>query len=681
MRNPLNKGVGGKDKMSKETMKTVVELAGSIHPSLGKSLQSAQKAFGGINLTAAAMGAAVATAAVIVVKNLSECAEAAKTFEKQMSNVGTLLDGDVKKRLNEMNDQLLAVSVTSGVATSDLTDGLYNVVSAFGDSAEATKQLEIAAKAAKAGNATTTDSINLLSAVTKGYGDTSAKAQQKAADLAFQTVKLGQTTFPELAASMGKVIPLAKTMSISQEELFGAMATLTGVTGGTAEVTTQLRGAVQGFLQPTKEMTEVIKAFGYADGKAMLEANGLQGSLDLLKEAVKGNDLAFAGLFSSVEAKNAVLALAGSQAENFTAKTKAMYEATGAANKAFIAQIDNVDDLQKMIDNCGEVSKVMIGNVLLPYMKAFYSELLPLIQKIVLGLPPILNQVSAYIKNAIEKIQPVIQPIIDLFTEVVFPLIGDIIQALLPVFATLQKTLGPVIEHLLPVLGFLIGIIIKNIRFLCGVIGGALVNALNILTPIFDNIMVILTGIIDFIINIFTLQWGAAWKNVVDVFGATFSLLGNLIKAPLNIVIGLINSVISGINAMKIQVPDWIPKLGGKNFELNIPPIPMLASGGFTDGLSIAGEAGKEAVISFDSAYRSRNIDIWKEAGNLLGVSQDESSTISFGDIIFSPHITGTEMGGMNVEQVLQRLKEEKSDFIDFVENELTMRAKKAYGC
>ena len=41
-----------------------------------------------------------------------------------------------------------------------------------------------------------------------------------------------------------------------------------------------------------------------------------------------GNELAFAGLFSSVEAQTAVLAMAGTQAENLTSKTAEMYEAT-----------------------------------------------------------------------------------------------------------------------------------------------------------------------------------------------------------------------------------------------------------------------------------------------------------------------------------------------------------------
>ena len=179
------------------------------------------------------------------------------------------------------------------------------------------------------------------------------------------------------------------------------------------------------------------------------------------------------------------------------------------------------------------------------------------------------------------------------------------------------------------------------------------------------------------------MQWGEAWQNVVNIFGDIFTGIAQLIKAPLNAVIGIINAVIAGINAMKIQIPDWVPGLGGKDFSINIPVIPMLASGGFTDGLSIAGEEGTEAVISFQQQYRSRNIDIWEKAGQMLGVGNDNSSgeiIISFGDIIFSPQIKVEGGTSDNEQSLMEQINKCKSEFIDFVENELKVRMKKAYG-
>ena len=218
--------IGGKVDGS---LKTACSTADKNLAALGKTAKTAGKITAGAMVAAATAVATLGTAAV----------KSAAEYEAQLANVSTLLTGteaEVAARTAEIGDQVLEISNRTGVATADLTDGMYQVVSAFGDSADAAAILETAAKSAAAGNATTTDSINLLSAVTKGYGDTSAEAVQQAADLAFATVRLGQTSFPELAAGMGKVIPLASTLGLEQEQLWGAMATLTGVTGSTAEV-------------------------------------------------------------------------------------------------------------------------------------------------------------------------------------------------------------------------------------------------------------------------------------------------------------------------------------------------------------------------------------------------------------------------------------------------------------
>lgn len=54
----------------------------------------------------------------------------------------------------------------------------------------------------------------------------------------------------------------------------------------------------------------------------------------------------------------------------------------------------------------------------------------------------------------------------------------------------------------------------------------------------------------------------------------------------------------------------------------------MLARGGFTNGASIAGEAGTEAVISFQRAVRRENLATWAKAGELLGVRPVELADI-----------------------------------------------------
>ena len=342
--------------------KTEKELGGidKKAKSLGSRFGSAA---GKIAKAGLVMGAAVAGVAVVLV---GKGVKAAVAFEEQMATVATLLDGDVKKRIGELGDNIKKLSIKTGTPLATLTDGLYQVVSAFGDTAESAEILEIAAKGAAAGGATVAATVDLLSGITKGYGDTSLEANKKASDLAFTTAKLGQTTIPELAASMGKVVPLASAMKISQEELFGAMATLTGVTGNTAEVSTQLRATFQSFMKPSKEMAAVLGKLGYATGAEALESLGLQGTLEELKKEVNGDEIAFANLFSSVEAGNAVLALAGAQSENFTEKTQAMADAAGATETAFTIQQATNAATWDRIKASWEVIKVTLGEKLLP---------------------------------------------------------------------------------------------------------------------------------------------------------------------------------------------------------------------------------------------------------------------------------------------------------------------------
>ena len=259
-------------------------------------------------------------------------------LSKNMGLVSTLLDGsvsEVNKRTEELKQNVYKISNETGLATSNISDGLYQVVSAFGDTADSAKILEIASKGAKAGNAEVTDSINLLSAVTKGYGDTSAKANQKVSDLAFLTAKLGQTTFPELAGSMGRVVPLAENLKVSQEELFGVMATATGVTGNAAEVSTQFKGILQSLMAPTDNMTKLMQKYGYENGQAMIKGLGLQGTIDAITKAAEESGEPLQSYIGSIEGQTLALALSGAQHDVFTEKLGKMQEATGATDEAF----------------------------------------------------------------------------------------------------------------------------------------------------------------------------------------------------------------------------------------------------------------------------------------------------------------------------------------------------------
>lgn len=294
-------------------------------------LTRAQKSTGAFGKN---VGRLIGTAAIVGFGKASM--DASRTFGQAMANIATLIPGNTA-RVEELTTAVKDMGPRTGKSLEDLSDGLYNVISAFGDSADSTAILELNAKAATAGLATTTDAINLTSAVTKGYGDTSAEAVEKAADLALLTVRMGQTTFPELAASIGKVIPVAQNLGVTQEETFAIMATFTGVTGGAAEVSTQLRGAMQGLMAPTKDAAKAIADAGYESGAALVEAEGLDGALGLLSKAAKDSGKPLANYIGSIEGQTIALGLAGAQSGDYKAKLGELQGAQGTTEEAFNA--------------------------------------------------------------------------------------------------------------------------------------------------------------------------------------------------------------------------------------------------------------------------------------------------------------------------------------------------------
>lgn len=94
----------------------------------------------------------------------------------------------------------------------------------------------------------------------------------------------------------------------------------------------------------------------------------------------------------------------------------------------------------------------------------------------------------------------------------------------------------------------------------------------------------ILSGLITFISGVFTGDWKKAWNGVLDVLKGIWNLIVGTIEGAINLVIDGINLLISALNKIQVNIPDWVPLLGGRTFGVNIPPVtrvslPRLASG------------------------------------------------------------------------------------------------------
>ena len=169
--------------------------------------------------------------------------------------------------------------------------------------------------------------------------------------------------------------------------------------------------------------------------------------------------------------------------------------------------------------------------------------------------------------------------------------INKIVNAIKPIIAK-------IISIVKVVLKFFQGVFISGIKVAVAAFVGVFAGIINGVLDVFGGVKSILSGIITFVTGIFTGNWKKAWEGVKDIFGGIFETFTALAKTPINAVIGLINSAIAGINKLGLKIPDWVPVLGGKNFSINIPTIPMLAKGtnNWTGGLAMTQERGGEIM-------------------------------------------------------------------------------------
>ena len=128
-------------------------------------------------------------------------------------------------------------------------------------------------------------------------------------------------------------------------------------------------------------------------------------------------------------------------------------------------------------------------------------------------------------------------------------------------------------------------------------------------TGFFSGIWSGITGVFNNVSGWFSGTFGAAYSAITTAFSGLKSFFSGIwdgitgaFKTAINFIIKGINTLISGLNHIHFDFPDWVPGVGGKGFGISIPKIPLLAKGGVIDEATLAmlGESGKEAVVPLE---------------------------------------------------------------------------------
>lgn len=241
-----------------------------------------------------------------------------KEFQHAMKEVETISKA-TQENFKGISAEVFKLSNISPDSPVKLAKAYYQIVSAGYDGAKGLKLLEVASKSATAGVTDTMTAADGITTVLNAF-KIGAEDSEKVADILFQTVKLGKTTFGELASNLSTVAPLAAANEISFEQISAAVATLTKQGVPTAQAMTQIRSAIIA-------ANEVLE-----DGWS--KSMSLQEAFQMIYNSANGSQSALREMLGRVEAVSGVLGVSGQNAKMAAEDLQSYADATGAMKEA-----------------------------------------------------------------------------------------------------------------------------------------------------------------------------------------------------------------------------------------------------------------------------------------------------------------------------------------------------------
>lgn len=341
-------------------------------------------------------------------QGLEESVRASEEFSKSFANVTTLVD-PATVDLGKMRSELLGLDNRLGSA-KELTEGLYQAISASVEPADAVRFVGEAAKFAKAGLTSTNKAVDVITTSLNAYGMEADQAG-RVSDILFQTIRKGKTTGDQLSRSIGKTIPLAASAGVKFEELGATVAVLTRQGNSTSEATTQLNSTISSLIKPSKAAAQVLEDLGYSSAQTLIEQKGLVGGVKEMIGATDGSNEAVSKLFPNIRALRGVLALTGEGAKDYNEVLQQMYESTGATDEAFQKQELTFETFQ----NATNKLAITLGDELLPFIYMVTENITKFVEELTKGgqLADILGTAIGYVAGTFEVLKTALEPIVN----------------------------------------------------------------------------------------------------------------------------------------------------------------------------------------------------------------------------------------------------------------------------
>ena len=357
----------------KEQLVTATSTAEELRRVLDSAKTSSQKLNAAlVNFNQAVMAANNVTNAISQISGaLNGVTEESRSFSAAMNAANTMA-GKSGEDFARLKGQVAELSKNIPVVRDELANGLYQVISNGVPEDNWIAFLQKSAKASVGGIADLGETVKVTSTIIKNYGLSWDKAGD-VQDKIQLTAKNGVTSFEQLAQALPKVTSNAATLGVSIDELMATFATLTGVSGNTAEVSTQLAAIFTALVKPSSEASKMAQQMGIEfDAAAIKAAGGMRNFLTDLDKNVKAyasksgmlEQEIYGKLFGSAESLRALGPLTGQLADKFNENVEAMKGSAGTIDDAFsIMSSSGAASLQILKNKFAEVGDAIASTM------------------------------------------------------------------------------------------------------------------------------------------------------------------------------------------------------------------------------------------------------------------------------------------------------------------------------
>lgn len=259
------------------------------------------------------------------------------------------------------------------------------------------------------------------------------------------------------------------------------------------------------------------------------------------------------------------------------------------------------------------------------------------------------QSIQAAVDTAVAAIQPALQN--------VYTALGPLITAMRGFFGATAEgrtVLGMLLIPLEALAAILGGALLSAIVTAAGLIANTIVTAINIATSVITMFLGVLDGVITFITGVFSGNWEMAWQGVVTIFSSIFGGIRGVCDSILNGIRGAINAVIDGINSISVDIPEWVPNVGGQHFGLSLPHL-YTGTEYWRGGPAVVHDRGAE-VINLPTGAQ-----VWPHSQSLNAAytAGRRSGDVSFGDINIT--FTGTAVTPETARELVNEIVYELS--------------------